>query len=153
MNALMIQALTGQAGVKFGFVNNAKINDEKFFDFSEVGITADDMSKIASYIKQNSSDDAAIIHTEKILTKVKSYIYNRFNSAEIDDATRKTLLIQMMDGIDMNIKEQRITQDLTEDTLNPYTAFTVLLSSISSDPIKFRSLFVEEIGDLVPYSA
>jgi hypothetical protein len=59
----------------------------------------------------------------------------------------------MMDGLDLNVKEQRINQTLTEDTLNPYTAFTILLSTISSDPIKFRSLFVEEIGELIPYSA
>jgi hypothetical protein len=149
----MIGALTGQLGAKFSFVNNAKINDEKFFDFSEIGITAEDRSKIAGYIKDESSDDAAIFHTEQILTKVKSYIYNKFNSAEIDDATREALLIKMMDGLDMNITEQRINQTLTEDTLNPYTAFAVLLSTISSDPIKFRSLFVEEIGDLIPYSA
>jgi hypothetical protein len=64
MNSLMIGVLTGQSGVKFNFVNNAKINDEKFFDFSEIGITADDRSKIASYIKNNSSDDEAILHTE-----------------------------------------------------------------------------------------
>jgi hypothetical protein len=104
----MIGALTGQSGVKFNFVNNAKINDEKFFDFGEIGITAEDKSKIAGYIKDEASDDEAIFHTEKILTKIKSYIYTKFNSPEIDDATRKKLIIQMMDGLDMNVTEQRI---------------------------------------------
>ncbi|GMO69078.1 MAG: hypothetical protein Nk1A_7910 [Endomicrobiia bacterium] len=85
----MIKALTGKAGVKFNFVNNAKIDDEKFFDFTEVGISNDDYSTINDYIRKSDFSDEALVKTEELLSKVKQYIYTKFNSSEIDDVVRK----------------------------------------------------------------
>lgn len=152
MNSLMIKVLSGTAGVKFGFIKNAKLNDEEFFNLADIDISEGDLSQVQNYIKNNSFDDEAVRHTEELLTKIKSYIYNKFNSSEIDDEIRKSLLIQMMEGLNLNIKEQRLNQNLDQQSLNGFTAFSVLLSTISSDPVKFRTLFTEELGELIPYS-